>query len=426
MKPRHGSVWYEDQRVGGLRSDRRGILYFCYAPEWLSGGFPISLQLPLSLGENEVNAHGFFQGLLPEGRSRLAVCRQLRIDPDDDAALLFAIGEDCAGALSIVSGEELPDEGQKGLPAELSAEEVTRIIDSRGAASTEILGESRRFSLAGAQEKLPVIVEGDRFFRPDRLHPSSHILKFETVQHVCFAEYATLELARKLGLEVVDCRFRSSDNRSQRPCLLIERYDRYRDDAGTLHRLHQEDFIQALGYETMVKYEEDGGPGLADVFESLREHSPTPIPETGRVLDWQIFNYLSGNFDGHGKNLALLYGQNRALPVLAPFYDLVSIDFLNKAANANYTRTMAFYVGGEGEPERIGREAWRTFAREIGYRAPEVERRLLDMSDRMPAAAKRVREEFADRFGDKAVYDQFERVVARRCNRTVQIMRGKG
>lgn len=416
MKARHGSVWYEDRRVGELRSDRRGILYFRYAPEWLPDGFPISLRLPLALGEDEVNAHGFFQGLLPEGGSRLAACRRLRIEPDDDASLLFAIGEDCAGALSILPGEEPPGEGlAAGQPAALSTEEVSRVIASRGAAVTEILGESRRFSLAGAQEKLPVIVEGNEFFRLDRLHPSSHILKFETVRYVCFAEYATLELARQLGLDVVDCRFHRGADHDGNPYLLIERFDRYRDDAGKLHRLHQEDFIQALGYESAVKYQEDGGPGLAYVFALLREYSPAPIPETRRVLDWQIFNYLSGNFDGHGKNLALLYRQSRALPVLAPFYDLVSIDFLNKTVNANYARTMAFYVGLEGRPERIGREAWRSFAKEIGYRPREVERRLLDMSNRMPDAAKRVRTEFATRFGDKAAYDQFESVIAKRC-----------
>jgi len=144
------------------------------------------------------------------------------------------------------------------------------------------------------------------------------------------------------------------------------------------------------------------------------------------VLDWQIFNYLSGNFDGHGKNLAFLYPRGRALPELAPFYDLVSIDFLNKAGDAHYARTMELHVGNEGRPEHIGREAWRTFAKDIGYRPQEVERRLLEMSERMPIAARRVRSDFAERFGDKRAYDQFESVIAKRCRRTLQTLRGAG
>ncbi|MDX1571136.1 MAG: HipA domain-containing protein, partial [Xanthomonadales bacterium] len=323
MRERAGSVWYEDHRVGSLRSDSRGAIHFRYDSDWLERGFPVSLQLPLAQDEAEVNAHAFFQGLLPEGRSRRRICRRLRIDPNDDAGLLLAIGEDCAGALSILADAREPDTDTTP-PQEFTIETIRTLVRSRGEAAPNIVETPQRFSLAGAQEKLPVIYREGRFFQPNRNHPSTHILKFETHRHVCFAEQLSLDLAKALGLVVVDASFRVFEEADgEIPYLLISRYDRRVDDDGNVHRLHQEDMIQALGYETDFKYQSEGGPGLDAVIPLLTRETANPPEQIRRVIDWQIFNYLVGNYDAHGKNLALLYGPTSALPQLAPFYDLV-------------------------------------------------------------------------------------------------------
>ena len=47
-------------------------------------------------------------------------------------------------------------------------------------------------------------------------------------------------------------------------------YDRVRDEDGTVWRLHQEDFCQALGVPSEKKYQSEGGPSLADCFELIR------------------------------------------------------------------------------------------------------------------------------------------------------------
>lgn len=411
MRERRGTVWHEDRRVGALRADARGAIHFRYASEWLADGFPISLRLPLQLGTRETNAHGFFQGLLPEGRSRQRICRRLRIDPDDDAGLLLAIGEDCAGALSVLPEDAAPDT-DAGPPRAIDDDELRRLVASHGAALGA--GARPRFSLAGAQDKIPVIRDGEALAHPDRRHPSSHILKFETIPHVCFAEHATLGLARAMGLDVVACEFRRLGDDEGTPYLLVERYDRYVDDAGTRRRLHQEDLLQALGYETDIKYEHDGGPDLARVVRLLRDHTAEPIAATRRVIDWQIFNYLAGNSDGHGKNLALLHPRGRALPVLAPFYDLIAIEYLNAVGDAGYDRRLAFFIGGESIPERIGRETWQRFARDVGFRPRYVLARVREMAGRIAGEAQAVRRAFEERFGERAVQERFVRTIEKR------------
>lgn len=424
MKERFGSVWYERQRVGQLRADSRGSIHFQYDAHWLDrDGFPVSLQLPLTNGENEVGAHGFFQGLLPEGRSRLRICRKLRIEEDDDAGLLFAIGKDCAGALSILPDNETPNDSAE--PAEpITTRALQTLIRTRGQDAARITGEARRFSLAGAQEKMPVIHRDGEFFTATRAQPSTHIIKFETHPHVCFAEYTTLAMARQLGLQVIDCEFRvlPQEDEDDVPYLLIPRYDRYADADGRIHRLHQEDLIQALGYEVDFKYQKEGGPGLDDVKALLEEHTANPPVEIRRLVDWQVFNYLVGNFDGHGKNLALTYPTHTSLPTLAPFYDLVAIDFLTTVSGASYEREMAFAIGGQYVPERINKTAWEQFATDLGIRKAMLTRSLDTMSEMLPAVARQVRRDFADKFGDKALYNGLEQNIDGRCRWARQLI----
>ena len=165
MTRHEGRVWFEQQPVANLRADGRGLLHITYTAGWIEAGFPISIRLPLSLGTRETNAHAFFAGLLPEGRARERIARQLKLRSDDDAGLLFAIGRDCAGALAILPGHEPPEPQKTHKPEHLTNEELNRIIDSRGAFALAT-NPGQRFSLAGAQDKLAVIYDDDRFLRP--------------------------------------------------------------------------------------------------------------------------------------------------------------------------------------------------------------------------------------------------------------------
>lgn len=92
-----------------------------------------------------------------------------------------------------------------------------------------------------------------------------------------------------------------------------------------------------------------------EIGELLRRHVQDPVRELERLRDWQITNYLVGNYDGHAKNLSIFYEPTGSIPVLAPFYDMVCIELIKRIGVSSYERALAFSIGGASEPERIRR-----------------------------------------------------------------------
>ena len=423
MNGRRGTVWHEDRRLGALREDENRVLHFAYDDAWLdSGEFPVSIHLPLSLGDEEVDAHAFFAGLLPEGGTRQRICRQRGIAFEDDTGLLLAIGEDCAGALSVLPADVEPDT-RPTPPEKLTQAQIDGLVRSLGEEAAVIVGDRQRFSLAGTQEKQPVVFDGASYALPDRASPSSHLLKFETVRWVCVAEHMANDIAGRIGLPAVETEFLRVPADDGVPYLRIDRYDRARRADGRLTRLHQEDLLQALGLSATLKYQRDGGPAMGDVAEVLRAHAARPAEALARLRDWQIFNCLIGNWDGHGKNLALLYAPGQTVPTLAPFYDLISIEFLNLLRPGTWFRDMAFSIGEHHEPERITRSDWLSFARELGMPPRRLLDRVAELATDLPDIAQAARGAFAHIHGDAPAYDRIEEAVRRRCRWTLESLR---
>ena len=243
------NVWFEDRLVGYLWRNPIGAIGFRYEPDWINtGGFAVSRTLPLATedfsAEDSV-AHRFFANLLPEGGVRDHIVRDLKIS-NTDFDLLRAIGGECAGAISILSGERNPSEVRSYRP--LPHKELARLIARRGQIYAALPEDKRpRLSLAGTQDKCPVLIRDGNYFLPEGEAPSSHILKFELTdyRHLPAYETFTSHLAKKIGLPVVNIELQSIEKRFYAQ---IERYDRVWDERGEVQRLHQEDFCQALGY----------------------------------------------------------------------------------------------------------------------------------------------------------------------------------
>lgn len=137
-----------------------------------------------------------------------------------------------------------------------------------------------------------------------------------------------------------------------RPFLLVERYDRVRDNLGVMRRVHQEDFCQALGVPPESKYASEGGATFKDCFELLRRVSARPATDIAKLLDAAIFNLIVGNADAHGKNYAILYDDQG--PGMAPLYDLLST-----VAYPDLSAKMAMRIGKRATLAEFDADGWR-------------------------------------------------------------------
>lgn len=238
-----------------------------------------------------------------------------------------------------------------------------------------------RLSLAGAQDKLPVYVEDDRFYLPVGNSPSTHILKFPNrhFKHLPANEVLLSALARQVGLSAPITSFQKIG--AEGLCL-VERYDRIRDKNDRIVRLHQEDFCQALGLPSSSKYEREGGPAFVDCVHVIREHSQDPLSDVSSLIRWLIFNLLVGNADAHAKNISLVQNElSRGAYRLAPFYDLVCTRMYDRI-----DRRLAMGIGGEFDPDRVRSPQMRAFANVLDLKARWFSSVAIEMAEKVTRA----------------------------------------
>lgn len=404
-------VWCFGRRAGVLK-DTSPAPTFTYDNAWIDGVMPpLSQSLPLDGSFGPEAAGAFFGGLLPEGVPREVLARRLGVSGGNDFGLLAAVGGDTAGAISLQPPGRSPSTVEDAVEwlddddlMELVAELPTRPMHA------DEDGEYR-LSLAGAQDKLPVVVgEDGRIGLTMGRTPSTHILKtpIERLDDTVVNEAFCLALGSALGIETA----RATPRRvGEREFLLVERYDRRADEHG-VQRLHQEDFCQALGVPTQRKYEAEGGPSLADCFALLRSATEVPAVEIRKLVDDIALSFLVGNHDAHGKNYSLLYLPDRGAAVLAPAYDVLSTFAYRR--RHNLSRKMAMRIGGEYRPEYLRSRHLDTMLEEAGLGAPATRRLLRRHAANAPEAARRLRAEFADDGWDAPVLDRIIEVVDHR------------
>lgn len=410
-------VRFENAVVGWLRVAGTRFV-FRYDDGWLASvaAFPISHSVPLAPGELTGDAaHWFFANLLPEGAMRTAVCRRLGISEANDVALLEAIGGECAGALRIVTpGSPAPDPDRYRYE-ELSRARLQAIVERQDLVPLLVGGPNTRLSLAGAQDKLPVALLDGRIHLPTGAAPSTHILKLPHARFrdIAINEAFVLGLAIRIGLPAIDADLVDTEPAS----LIVPRYDRIAsDEHWPVVRRHQEDVCQAMGLPPSQKYEQEGGPSLPAVVELVGAISSAPLVDIARLLEWQAFNLVAGNADGHGKNLAFLFDGPR--PQLAPFYDLLST-----RQYADLTRQLAMSIGGERDPGHVRRAQWEAFARQSRL-APRV---VLDaargVAERTLETLPHWTDEFRGRYGRAPLLQRLPAWIAKSARRVLRDLR---
>lgn len=363
----NGQNEYVGEIVGSDSSDAR----FAYAERYLENPEHRAISIGLPMEEKTFDSGRtriFFEGLLPEGFTRRCVAEWMHIDEDDYLSILAGLGRECLGAIKIV------DETEDAIAPEyreLSAEEVYALASEGATESAELVTKSH-LSLTGASGKVGLYYDAKRekWYLPIGEAPSTHIVKQSHVRlkKIVTNEQLCLLTAKKIGIDVPESFIVTTDDNEENVLFATKRYDRkFVSDNRTLsgmpvpHRLHQEDFSQALGIAASSKYEKNNEGYMKMLFDVIRSYSAEPMTDALRLWDICVFNYLIGNTDNHIKNLSLLYSEDLKSIRLAPAYDIVSTMIYKSS-----TENMALSIGGIYNINEITREAFEKATVQVG------------------------------------------------------------
>jgi serine/threonine-protein kinase HipA len=403
MKIRELIAILDRREMGRFFRDMKGRVSFVYDEKWRNAAdaFPLSLSMPLTLGEHgNSETDPFLWGLLPDNEKVLDQWgKKFQVSSRNAFGLIAGVGEDCAGAVQFVRPDRLdailgkqPPEIEWLTPVDI-AQRLRSLREDHAAWRNP--HDTGQFSLAGAQPKTALLLEEGRWGIPSGRTPTTHILKPPTALFDGHAEneHFCLELGRTIGLPVANSEvMRFKDEIA----IVIERYDRIR--AGNVwQRVHQEDTCQTLSIQPTRKYQSDGGPGVRDIVDLLKTFSSKPREDIGTFLDAVYYNWLIAGTDAHAKNYALLIasaGQVR----LAPLYDIASIlpypDIDIQKARSSMK------IGNEYRLRNIGKYQWQKLAQGVGVDPHAVTARIVEIADavleNIPEVTKRTKKEGLD------------------------------
>lgn len=415
-------VWWDRRLVGQLTQNEHGELGFAYAPEWVSDdkSQPLSASLPKRAEPfTRRECRPFFGGLLPEEGQRDAAAQALGVSRGNDFALLDRLGGDVAGALQLLPPGEVPTGPMLDQPSTpLDDAGLIRVLDALPVRPLLAGQDGLRLSLAGAQSKVPVVLVGGAVALPAPGQPTTHILKppISRFKATTENEAFVMRLAAAIGLDVAPVEPRVVRDRT---FLLVKRYDRAINANGNVHRIHQEDFCQALGVPPETKYASEGGPTFKDCFALLRGIAARPAVDVIKLLDAAIFNVIAGNADAHGKNFSIVYDDDG--PRLAPLYDLLAT-----VAYPDLSSNFAMKIGRRATLTELDAKGWTAFAADAGLGLPFIRRRVAEISEAVIERANEVAAEIARPGLDDKALLQFSEMIVDRAERCAHSTRSNG
>ncbi|MFE4467431.1 HipA domain-containing protein [Leifsonia sp. NPDC056824] len=406
-------AYVDGVRTGVFQQSDAGAITYTYDSDIDVEATPLSVSMPLIPGATYKNAvaRPFLQGLLPDNDATLgALAATFHTSAKNPMALLEHVGRDTAGALQLLPPDRESDDAAKRTGDVRYVEDFDDLIADivKDAAVWQRERDQIRWSLAGAQPKVALHRTSDgRWAVPLDSTPTTHILKPAAAgtRHD-LNEFVTMRAARHLGLLVAHHEILTTAKGDH--VFVSRRYDRTELD-GRLHRLHQEDFAQALSVDPARKYQQDGGPGVADFARVLAAMPPTAAFEARRSLfDALVYTVSAVNTDAHAKDYSVIhFGAQMAL---APLYDLGS----NVLYRGEYPVESAVSIGGERVMDRIGEKqflaAAKTLQVDADYAIESVQRIRGGVAEAFLAARSEVQ---ADAGGLVSVSDIVDGIAAR-------------
>ncbi len=334
------AVWSNGERVGTWRTD--GAEHqFEYQDTWRNSdaGRWLSLSMPFTPDNTPLRGdvvRHWFDNLLPDSD---AIRRRLADKFSGGSVttfdLLAALGRDCVGAVQLLPIDQ-PPLGFDHIDAQPLTDAGVEQLINNAVTGGRVLGQEQpddfRISIAGAQEKTALLLQGGQWLKPLGATPTTHILKLplglvgniranmhDSVEN----EWLCARLLALFGLPVAPCDIATF---GQRKVLVVERFDRVLQQppgkAPWLARLPQEDFCQALGVAGPRKYESDGGPGVRDILRILGNSTQAPQDKLTFACALLAF-WLMAATDGHAKNFSIHLERGGGYR-MTPLYDVLS------------------------------------------------------------------------------------------------------
>lgn len=327
------NVYLNARLVGRLRRLASGAIDFQYDQSWLDWEHALPISMSLQLREDRYGGDpvlAVFDNLLPDDlRVRRLVAERVRAEGPDVYSLLTEVGRDCVGAMQFLPEGQEPGAAGAVEGRAVDEFEIAAIVRRLATAPLGVDEDDEfRISIAGTQEKTAFLYWKDRWHVPHRTTATTHIMKPQIgmlpsgvdLNRSVENEHLCLRLTAALGLPSANTEIADFDGER---VLVIERFDRRWTRDERLLRLPQEDCCQALSVPPTLKYDVDGGPGMADILELLKG-SDEPEADRRMFIKAQIVFWLLGATDGHAKNFSIFLEPGGRFS-LTPLYDVLSM-----------------------------------------------------------------------------------------------------
>jgi serine/threonine-protein kinase HipA len=214
-----------------------------------------------------------------------------------------------------------------------------------------------------------------------------------------------MRLANKLGLMAPPVHRKYVPE----PVYLIERFDRYLDEAGCTQRQHIIDACQLLNKPRGFKYKSANLQTLAECIEKCRNRVSARL----QLYRWLMFNVLIANDDNHLKNISFLV--NAEGINLSPTYDMLCTSVYRTVAIADHRAIwpeveMMIPLPGATRFSQVTRESVLKAGEVLGLTLRICERELDRMTESLPPALTDLIEEIETQ---NAAYPELVRVFLR-------------
>ena len=383
-------VLIEGDLIGRIRMNKAGRLSFDYEPRWRDSpnGYSLSVSMPLAniiYSHNQVSP--YLWNLLPENPNILQRWgQQYHVSAANPFKLLSFVGADVPGAAQFFPPVDLPAIQAQQRPSIdwIGLDELAqRLLQlSSDAAAVRRPGDAGKMSLPGVQAKTAFCWDEQRkrWGVPSGRAPTTHIIKpaIPGFDGLVENEHLCQDIAARLGLPAARSSILTLDKTTY---IVVERFDRLPSAPGSVfvQHVHQEDICQALGLMPSRKYQEDGGPSIADIVTLIRRVSSNPQTDVDRFLDANAFNWLIGGTDAHAKNYSLLISAADEIR-LSPLYDLSS----QLTYPELIKQRVAMKIGDQYDIPLIGYKEWQLLASACTVDQDKLMNRLRHLGDALP------------------------------------------